>query len=530
MTVQTVPRQALPVNEAGTRDSGTEHSSQTQARIEDALFDAASAFPDDIAIVDGQRYVSYRELAALVVTFARVLTDAGVRADDRVAVYLDKSLAAVVALYAVWSVGAVAVQANSGLRSRQVGHILQHSGAKVLLSSSRLHARLDDQALQQSQFIDIAAALAEMDGNDDTVRLPQATSKRAAILYTSGSTGLPKGIVLSHENLIAGARIVSRYLHIGKDERIISIVPFNFDYGLNQLLTSVLNGATLVLQRSTMAADVCRTLLKERITAMAGVPPFWIHLMSPRSPFATLQFPHLRYITNTGGAFPVDLVQRYREHLPDTRIYLMYGLSEAFRSTYLPPEDLQRFPDSMGKAIPECDVFAVNAQGQRCAVGEVGELVHRGPTVALEYWNDAETTQRVFRPDPFPAEAAAGEKVVYSGDLVRQNEEGYFFFVGRRDETIKSLGYRISPGEVEALAHASGFVSDVVVKGEADPELGAALVVHCVPRSPAHFESEQLLAYFRQQAPRYMLPRKVVIHEQFPYTCTGKINRAGVGA
>jgi acyl-CoA synthetase (AMP-forming)/AMP-acid ligase II len=275
-----------------------------------------------------------------------------------------------------------------------------------------------------------------------------------------------------------------------------------------------------------MPADVCRTLIRQRITAMAGVPPFWIQLMDRRSPFASLQFPHLRYITNTGGVFPADLVQRYRAQLPDTRIYLMYGLSEAFRSTYLPPEELERFPDSMGKAIPECEVFAVNPQGERCAAGEVGELVHRGPTVALGYWNDTQASAQVFRPDLLSP--AAERNVVYSGDLVRQNEEGYFFFVGRRDEMIKSQGFRISPGEVEALARASGFISDVVVKGEPDPERGAALVMHCVPRSPVHFDSEQLLAYFRQEAPRYMLPNRVVVHKQFPRTCTGKINRAGL--
>ena len=302
-------------------------------------------------------------------------------------------------------------------------------------------------------------------------------------------------------------------------------MPFSFDYGLNQLLTSVLQRATLVLQRSAMPADVCRALTRHRITGMAGVPSFWIRLMDGRSPFPALSFSDLRYITNTGGAMPEDLVERYRAHLPGTRIYLMYGLTEAFRSTYLPPEELRNRPGSMGKAIPECDVFAVTEDGRRCRPGEVGELVHRGPTVAQGYWNDPEATERVFRPDP---SSGTGDRAVYSGDLVRQDADGFFYFVGRRDELIKSQGVRISPGEVEALARSSGLVSDAVAKGEPDPEAGAVVILHCIPRPD--FDEAALKQFFRREAPPYMLPRKVLLHDRFPHLSNGKIDRKRIGS
>ncbi len=287
---------------------------------------------------------------------------------------------------------------------------------------------------------------------------------------------------------------MTRYLEIQEDDRILSILPFSFDYGLNQLLTAVGQSATLVLHRSPLAGDICRSLTKHEITGLAGVPPLWIQLVQNRSPFSNMSFPQLRYVTNSGGTMPVDVVKALQRVLPNTKIYLMYGLTEAFRSTYLPPEEVDRRPDSIGKSIPECDILILSEGGGLCGPNEIGELVHRGPTVALGYWQDPEATAAKFRPNPFAPELL--ERVVYSG---------------------------------EEVIFESGLVAEVVVKGTPDPVAGEALVVHCIPAIPNTFSVQQLLAYCKKEMPSYMMPKSVVVHTMLPRTPSGKIDRKAVG-
>jgi acyl-CoA synthetase (AMP-forming)/AMP-acid ligase II len=339
---------------------------------------------------------------------------------------------------------------------------------------------------------------------------------------------MPKGIVISHDNLIAGARIVAKYLDIQSDERILSVLPFGFDYGLNQLLTSVLRQATLVLQRSHFPPDVVRTLVDKRITALAGVPPFWIQLADDRySPFFQTEFPHLRYLTNSGGVFPIELVQRYRWRLPNARLYLMYGLSEAFRSTYLPPEQIDQRPWSMGRAIPECEILVVREDGSECGPEEVGELVHAGPTVSLGYYRDEEATKRVLRSDPRGTDRPL---TVWSGDLVKKDAEGYLRFVGRRDQQIKSLGYRISPEEVEATLRASQLVCEAAVHGRPDARLGQVVVADIVAAEglDIHAIQQILLSWCQREMPAYMVPAEIRVHAALPRTSSGKLDRASL--
>jgi acyl-CoA synthetase (AMP-forming)/AMP-acid ligase II len=282
-------------------------------------------------------------------------------------------------------------------------------------------------------------------------------------------------------------------------------------------------GCTIVLQRSHLPADVCSALERHRITALAGVPTLWIQLMQRGSPLQRMELPHLRYITNSGGAFPTELVQRYRARFPHVRIFLMYGLSEAFRSTYLPPDELDRRPDSMGKAIPETDVLVIGSDGRPCAPGQPGELVHRGPTVALGYWNEPLATARVFRPDPL--EPDARRKAVYSGDVVKRDDDGFLYFVGRRDQLIKTSGYRVSPEEVEELIYATDLVAEVVVHGRPDPVAGAAIVADVVPSDAPRFEPGALIDACRASMPPYMVPKAVRVHDKLPRTASGKFDR-----
>ena len=500
---------------------------ETPQRIEQTLLRWRTGPLAAGGIVDGERRLDHRTLALRALRFAHQLACNGIEPGDRVAIYLDHVTEAVVAFYGTWIAGGVVVPINHQLKCPQVAHILQSSGARVLVSAPRKLGELDEATLAGIQSM----VVSELDGRgEERASAFQETLEGgdvpAAILYTSGSTGLPKGILLSHENLVAGARIVSSYLGIRRDERILSVLPFSFDYGLNQLLTAVQLGCTLVLQRSHFPADVLRTLAQQRITALAGVPSLWAQLV--RASARRLELPHLRYMTNSGGVFSTELVRRYRQALPHVRIFLMYGLSEAFRSTYLPPEELEHRPDSIGKAIPETEILVLDEEGRPCAPGQVGELVHRGPTVALGYWNDWKTTARVFRPDP--TDPLAERPVVYSGDLVKRDEEGFIYFVGRRDQLIKSHGYRISPDEVESLIQSTRLVSEVAVHAIPDELSGAVIVAHVIPADPARFTTSALLEHCRACMPPYMIPRTIEVHDAFPRTTSGKIDRAALKA
>ncbi|HJK94110.1 MAG TPA: AMP-binding protein [Polyangiaceae bacterium LLY-WYZ-15_(1-7)] len=466
------------------------------------------------ALREGERDISFADLDRDASRVAARLRDAGVQPGDRVLLYARKSAATVAALYGIWRAGAIAIPASAELRRAQLVHLIRHGGVRLVLADPRLEPEVEGLAphLPLPEVLEGAPAAGPSDapGGDAP----------AAILYTSGSTGLPKGIAVSHANLLAGARIVSGYLGLGPEDRLLSVLPFHFDYGLNQLLTTVAQGSTLVLQRSTHPGAICQALEKERITGLAGVPPLWAQLFATGSPLGRMDLGALRFLTNSGGSFPVELIRRAKEALPNTRIVLMYGLSEAFRSTFLPPDELETRPTSMGKAIPETEVFVVNERGEECAPGEVGELVHRGPTVALGYWDDPEATARVFRPDPF----GSGETVVFSGDRVKRDEEGYLYFVGRRDEQLKSYGHRVSPEEIEQALQASPLVQMAVVGGVPDPVAGDAIVAHVIPASDEVTEAE-VRAYARGAMPRYMQPVRVVLHERFPRTASGKVDR-----
>jgi acyl-CoA ligase (AMP-forming) (exosortase A-associated) len=499
------------------------------SRIEDALFASAARVPSKVGVVDGDRSLTFSELRHASLALGDELAERGVRPGDRVGIFLDKTLEAVVALYGVWMAGGVAVPINEGLHAKQVRHILDDSGARILISSARKLAALDASATSDVEHAKVDLPSLAGGGWKPPSRKLLGGEIPAIILYTSGSTGRPKGILISHSNLVAGARIVTSYLEIQEDERILSVLPFSFDYGLNQLLTAVAQSATIFLLRSHFPPDICRALERFEITAMAGVPTLWIQLMQRHSPLPKLSLPRLRYITNSGGVFPVGLVSQYRERLPKTRLFLMYGLSEAFRSTYLPPSELDRRPHSMGRAIPETEIFAVDEHGRECGDGIVGELVHAGPTVSLGYWNRPDATAAVFRPDPRRPDGS-GAPVVYSGDLVRRDAEGFFTFVGRRDQQIKSHGFRISPEEVEEAIQGSNLVAEVIARGVPDEVAGMIVEVHVVPRDPERFDAEKLRAYCEAEMPRYMVPHRIRVHAALPRTSSGKVDRAGVGA
>ena len=477
------------------------------------------------ALIDGARTLSYGDFAAAATRCARALRRAGLRRGDRVVIVLPKSIEECWAIFGTSVASGVFIPVNTLLRGPQVRHIVADSGARLVITQRELR----DDLVRSLEGLEVSVLVApEMLGDgsdpaDSDEGEPCIGEDLAAILYTSGSTGLPKGVMLSHRNLLAGTRIVRTYLGITGDDRILSILPFSFDYGLNQLLTAVEQRAVTVLFSFKLGDEIVRALRDYAITGLAGVPTIWAILTKAAPSLPQTPLPALRYITNSGGRVPEPTVRRLRELLPRTRIFLMYGLTEAFRSTFLPPEQVDTRPTSIGRAIPECEIFAITKEGTRARPGEPGILVHRGPTVSLGYWKRPEDTARVLRPHPFRPAIEGGELVCYSGDLVVQDEEGYFSFVGRDDAMIKSSGYRISPTEVEEVVMATGLFRQVAVIGIPDPYAGQ--VVHAVAVSAAgQVEVRAALSAVAEKLPAYMVPRDIELVPALPVTGNGKVD------
>lgn len=490
-------------------------------RVHD-LLGATAAHDPRPAIVDGAQTLSYAALFEAVEAMAARLAATGLKRGDRVAVLLPKSIAEVVGILAASRAGGVFVPINPVLKPAQISHILHDSGARVLITDVTRQAAIAPH-IADLTALQIITRTAD-DPDQPAPPSPCIGTDLAAILYTSGSTGAPKGVMLSHANLVAGTRIVRTYLNITCADRILSILPFSFDYGLNQLLTAVEQRASLVLGSFTLGDDLVGLLAQHRITGLAGVPTMWAVLTRAAPSLKRTSLPHLRYITNSGGAVPEETVRRLRASLPDTRVFLMYGLTEAFRSTFLPPDEIDRRPTSIGKAIPECEVFAVTPDGRRAMPGEPGILVHRGPTVSMGYWRCPEETVRVLRQNPLIASDEGQDLVCWSGDLVTTDADGFFYFVGRQDAMIKSAGYRISPTEVEDVLMASGDLRQVAVIGVPDPWVGQKVVAVAVAATATGEAGERALARARDHLPQHMIPSRIEFVDALPTTPNGKVD------
>jgi amino acid adenylation domain-containing protein len=489
------------------------------------LLATAAAAPARPAIVEARAATtSYGELAARSLGVAGSLQALGVAPGDRVAVFLQRGAAAAAGFFGVLACGAIAVNVNESLRPRQIEHILGHAGARVLLTSPALVGRLPRPLETSASMLDVEEAAAA--GRVEPV--PRVGGDVAHIIYTSGSTGLPKGVAISHANLWAGASAVVDYLGLGGDDRIASLLPFSFDYGLNQLLCSARTGAVLVVERSPIHHRIVETLRTREVTVLPAVPPLWLQLLTVDS-FRDRPLPALRVMTNTGGRLPLHAVGQLRRGQPQADLVLMYGLTEAFRSTYLAPGIVDRKPGSIGRAIPGAEILVLDERLGRCRPGETGQLVHRGATVALGYWNDPQATARVFRPHPLrPPGAPDSERVVFSGDLVYQDEDGDLFFVSREDKLIKTLGHRVSPDEVAEALYDSGEVAEALVASEPDELRGARIVAYVVLADGGSLD--RLQAFCARELPRYMQPSRIELRSVLSRTPSGKHDPAATVA
>ena len=486
--------------------------------------------------------LTYSQLWQSVLATACGLRGLGLARGDRVGVFLEKRLETVQALLGASAGGGAFVPVNPLLRAQQVAYVLRDCGARVLITSAdRLDLLREELAscpdLEHVVVVDTRGEPPVVEGAGYTVwqweHLPVVNCAAfvgidldlAAVLYTSGSTGKPKGVALSHRNLVVGAESVSEYLHNTADDVILSVLPLSFDAGLSQLTTGFAVGAHVVLLNYLLPADVPRMCARHGVTALTCVPPLWIQIADVDWPPEATHA--LRYFANTGGRMPKTVLDRLRGLFPQASPYLMYGLTEAFRSTYLDPAEVDRRPDSIGRAIPNAEILVLRPDGTPCDPGEEGELVHRGALVALGYWGDRERTDERFRPLPDPLGTwRAPEMVVWSGDTVVADEDGFLYFVGRTDEMIKTSGYRVSPAEVEEVAYDTGLTRDAVALGVPDARLGQHILLVASPKDGGEIDPDGLIAAMRRRLPGYMVPRAVVVRDAIPRSPNGKFDRA----
>ena len=515
------------------------------ALLHELIARSADRTPEATALTYGKDSLSYRELQDQVARFASGLLNLGLQRGERVAIYLEKRFETVVASFGAPAAGGVFVPLNPLLKAEQVGYILRDCNVRVLVTSPERLALLHETLpachdLRHVVVLDVVDTPAVPGGLNvqrwsELLAAPAGRGHRVidtdvvGILYTSGSTGKPKGVVLSHRNMVTGAKSVASYLENHSGDTLLAALPLSFDAGFSQLTTAFHVGARVVLLNYLLPNDVVKAMAREKVTGLTAVPPLYIQLTQLNWPEGITD--HLRYFANTGGRMPRETLAALRRHLPNTKPFLMYGLTEAFRSTYLPPDEVDRRPDSIGKAIPNAEILVLHEDGSPCAPNEPGELVHRGALVGMGYWNDPDKTAERYKPLPVHAPGReAGlvlpEIAVFSGDTVRMDEEGFLYFIGRRDEMMKTSGYRVSPTEIEEIIYATKLVGECVAFGVDDDRLGQAIQVIATAPAGGIVDVAALIAECRARMPAYMVPAGIAVQEgPLPRNPNGKIDR-----
>lgn len=501
-------------------------------RIERYLGLSAAAHPGKTALITDRRRLRYDEFDDLSDRLANALAMNGVRRDDRVLVFMDNCWETAVSVFAVLKAGAVFCLVNPSTKADKLAYIVADCEPAAILTQARLMPVVAT-ALSGREAIFVACA----HGPDEqapagAVSLAECLAAEARppnhggidfdlamLVYTSGSTGRPKGVMMSHGNCDAAARSITTYLQNTADDVILNVLPLAFDYGLYQLLMATRLGATLVLEKSfAFPQAIFERIREERVTGLPLVPTMAAMILQMRG-LEPGFLPSLRYVTNTAAALPTAHIERLRALFPGARLYSMYGLTECKRCTYLPPEQLDRRPGSVGIAIPDTEVMVLDDEGRPVPPGVAGELVVRGPHVMRGYWRDEAATARVLRPGPKP-----WERVLHTGDVFTRDAEGYLYFVGRKDDIIKTRGEKVAPKEVEAVLHAHPAIAEAVVVGLPDPILGQAVCAIVVSSDPALAERD-VIRHCARHLEDFMVPRLVEFRPTLPKTDTGKVSR-----
>jgi long-chain acyl-CoA synthetase len=504
---------------------------------------SARKYPDKAALVYRDKRLTYAEIDAMANRLAAEFAGCGVERGDRIAVFMDNSIEAIISVFAALKAGAAFIMINHTTKAEKLEFIMNNSRAKVLLCQSIGLAAVRDINCPSLAKI-IICGLNEKNRNSyirdsaedrsfviyeeiiNSVAPSRAASRcidadLASIIYTSGSTGSPKGVMLSHLNMVSAADSITTYLENTRDDIIINVLPMSFDYGLYQILMGFKVGGTVVLEKSfAYPYQVVETMIKEKVTGFPGVPTVFALLLRLKD-IDKHDFSSIRYITNTAAALPTSHITKLCELFPHAKLYSMYGLTECKRVSYLPPEELTRRPTSVGKGMPNEEVYIINETGGIAGPGEVGELIVRGSNVMMGYWEMPDETEKCLRPGRYP-----GEMVLHTGDLFRMDEEGYLYFVARKDDIIKCKGEKVSPKEIENVIYSIDGIIEAAVIGVPDEISGQAIKAFIVPENESRLTEKDILLHCSRHLENHMIPKYVVIRNSLPKTATGKISKS----
>jgi acyl-CoA ligase (AMP-forming) (exosortase A-associated) len=512
--------------------------------LQNFLEDSARRTPNKVALIHRGERLTYDEIDRRANRVSALLRSQGVRRGDRVAIFLDNSIESVVSLFGILKADAVFLMLSPQLKAPKLGYILNNCGAKALITDTGKLKGISGVLssapglesviyIGEQKKIDPPMhrnmiAWSEMESLPDSqagIRNANIDIDLASIIYTSGSTGNPKGVMLTHLNMVSAATSITTYLENVPEDIVINVLPLSFDYGLYQALMTFKFGGTLVLEKSfVFPYEIVKRMSEERVTGFPGVPTIFAILLQMKD-LKKFDLSSLRYITNTAAALPVTHIQQIREAFPQARLYSMYGLTECKRVSYLPPEELDRRPDSVGRGMPNEEVWIVDDKGNRVGPGAVGELVVRGSNVMKGYWGDPETTDRILRPGPLP-----GEKALYTGDLFRMDEEGFLYFVGRKDDMIKTRGERVSPKEVENAIYEAEGIAEVAVIPVPDEILGSAIKAFVVPKDGASLNEKQLFIHCKKVLEEFAIPKYFEFRDTLPKNASNKIDKLALKA
>lgn len=505
--------------------------------VNDFLHDSATKYPDKTALVCDNQRLTYAQVEEMSNRLANALVHYGVKRWDRVVIYMENSIEVVVAIFAILKASATFVVINPTTKEDKLVYILNNSGATALITMHRnksLVSKLPSQvpSLRFSILCHKKAADEPGESLYDFNELIESFPSHcpaclsidqdlACLIYTSGSTGDPKGVMSSHSNVAFASQSIITYLKNTDDDIVINVLPLSFDYGLYQLLMVFRFRGTLVLERSfAYIAKILKTIEQEKVTGFPGVPTIFAMILQMNlDPY---DLSKLRYITNTAAALPPHHILQIKEKFPHATLYSMYGLTECKRTLYLPPEQLSKRPDSVGIPIPGTEVWIEDDEGNRLGPDKIGELVIRGSHVMRGYWNDPETTGKVYKPGPFP-----GERILYSGDLFKMDSEGYLYFVARKDDIIKSRGEKVSPKEIENVLYSIEGISEAAVIGTEDKLLGQAIKAFVVLQDK-QINEKHILKYCKDHLENFMVPKYIEICDSLPKTSSGKIKKTGL--
>ena len=506
-------------------------------------------FPKKTALVNNQQRISYSSLYAQAKYLSRQLKETGIRRQDKIVIFLDNIPEVVISLYGILKSDAVFVILNGALKPRKLSYILNDCSASVLITDTK-KAKVVSQALSSvnhkvkllwlglekgipqklapvsHSWNEYFADFQDISWSREQGILKNASSNLidldlATLIYTSGSTGEPKGVMSSHRNVISAAHSIISYLENTPDDIILNVLPLSFDYGLYQVIMSLLFGGTVVLEKSFQYLHtVLSKITTEKATGFPIVPTILAMILRMNN-LDQYKLNSLRYISNTGAALPVEHILKFRKTFPDVKVYSMYGLTECKRVSYLPPDEIDRRPASVGKAMPNCEVKIVNENGEAVKKGETGELVIRGSNVMKGYWNAPQLTAKYFRNDINP-----GETLLYSGDLFRADDEGYLYFVGRKDDMIKSRGERLSAREIENTLHDMENISEVAVVGVPDEIFGQSIKAFIVVETGKHVTENDVRAFCNSNLESFAMPKYIEFISELPRTPNGKIDKS----